>query len=89
VAALDDRVHHGTVAQEVGRETSADDREPRALGCTLAGIAAPTSSWSDTRIVAYVPEGTALGTVALTVTTDGGATASATLSVTDRPPADK
>jgi hypothetical protein len=58
-------------------------------GVEIGGVPAPTTtSWSDTRIVAYVPEEAPLGTVPVTVTTDAAATASATLSVTDRPPAD-
>jgi len=53
----------------------------------IGGIAAPVSSWSSTRIVAYVPEAAALGTVSVQIVTQPGSSNTVSLNVTSRPPA--
>jgi len=51
----------------------------------IGGIAAPVSSWSSTRVVAYVPETAPLTTVPVQVVTSPGTTNTKSLTVTARP----
>lgn len=50
------------------------------------GIAAPIAAWTDSKIVAYVPEAARTGTVPVQVVTAGGAGNSVNLDVTARQP---
>lgn len=51
----------------------------------IANLVAPVTRWSDTRIVAYVPEATPLGSVFVQVLTTSGASNLVPLTVTLRP----
>jgi hypothetical protein len=59
-----------------------------AAGSTvqIAGIRAWTATWTDGKIVAYVPEGAPLGTVPVQVSTASEQSNTATLDVTSRQP---
>lgn len=48
------------------------------------GLQAPVADWADTQIVAYVPEGSTLGSVAVQVVSAGGTSNAVTLQVTAR-----
>jgi hypothetical protein len=50
----------------------------------IDSLSAPVASWTDTEVVAYVPETARLAPVAVTVSTASGSSNSATLTVTDR-----
>ena len=52
----------------------------------IAGISAWTATWTDGKIVAYVPEGALLGTVEVQVSTASGQSNSVNLDVTPRQP---
>ncbi len=51
----------------------------------VGGITAPVSSWSSTRIIAYVPESAPLTTLSVQVVNGGGASNTKALAVTGRP----
>jgi outer membrane protein assembly factor BamB len=51
---------------------------------SIGGLTAPVTRWSDTLVVAYVPEATNLGTVDVQVLVDGAPTAAVPLTVTTR-----
>jgi hypothetical protein len=51
---------------------------------TIGGLAAPVTRWSDTLVVGYVPEGTALGSAGVQVVVSGVASNALPLSVTLR-----
>jgi hypothetical protein len=53
----------------------------------IGGIPAPVADWTGTRIVAYVPEAAPLGTLAVQVLNNAGASNTKSLSVTARPAA--
>lgn len=53
-------------------------------GVVIAGLPALTSSWTDTRIVAYVPEAAELGATSLRVTSEGVPSNDIALTVTER-----
>src|SRR5919205_599043 len=60
---------------------------PQGAGRVLVGgVTAPVSSWTTSSITAYVPEGAALGSDPVQVTTDEGASNAVSLQVTERPP---
>ncbi|HYO53395.1 PQQ-binding-like beta-propeller repeat protein [Archangium sp.] len=50
----------------------------------IGGASAPVSRWSDTQITAYVPEGSALGSVPVSVVVDALPSNSLTMVVSDR-----
>ena len=52
----------------------------------IGGASAPIADWTSTRIAAYVPEASSLGTVDVQVVTDGGGSNRKPLSVTARQP---
>jgi hypothetical protein len=54
----------------------------------IGGIVAPVSSWSSTRVVAYVPETAPLASLPVQVVTPAGSSNAMPLTVTARPPAD-
>ena len=53
----------------------------------IGGIAAPVSSWTSTRIIAYVPETAPLATLPVQVVSDAGGSNTVSLAVTARPAA--
>jgi hypothetical protein len=54
----------------------------------IGGLSAPVTRWTETMIVAYVPEATPLGTNMISVTTSFGSSNQQALDVTMRPAAD-
>ncbi len=51
----------------------------------IGGIAAPVSTWTSTRVIAYVPETAPLATLPVQVVSDAGGSNTVSLAVTTRP----